>query len=177
MVEKVAHDLALLRLGKGIVKFDRFDDDGLPTGLRDLGNVPSMVLTPTEEVIEHYTSREGIKRLDDILPVSQKIIGKFTVEEFDRETIRIALFGKTGSWAIHGMTARTIEGRIDFWPTNDQGPKYHFEGWKVRLRPTGDVGLIDDTTQGKMDFEFVCLNDADGHPDSPYFDYTLIDES
>jgi len=177
MVELKSHDLGLLRLGKGIVSFDRFDADGLPTGLRDLGNVPSMALTPTEEVIEHYTARENIKRLDDIIPVSQKIIGKFTLEEFDRENLRIALFGEVGSYSIHGMTAAVVEGQLELWPTNDQGPKYHFQAWKVRLRPTGDVGLIDDTALGTMAFEFTCLNDAANHPESPYFDYTLLGES
>lgn len=183
MVQLHSHDLGLLRLGKGIVRFDRFDANGFPTELRDLGNVPTMALTPTEEIIEHYTSREEVKRLDTILPVSQKIIGKFTLEEFDRENLRMALFGEVGgetparAWAIRGMTSMMVEGYLDFWPTNEQGPKYHFQGWKVRLRPTGDIGLIDDTAQGKMDFEFTCLNDGDNHPDSPYFDYTLIGES
>jgi hypothetical protein len=178
-MEKKSHDLGLFRLGKGIVKFDRFDENGLPTGLRDLGNVPSLTITPTEEVIEHYTSREGTKVLDTIIPVSIKATFKFTLEEFDRENLRMALFGSTGSWAIHGLTSFIVEGLLDFWPTNEQGPKYHLQVWKARLRPTGDIGLIDDTALGKLDFEFVAQNDAANHPPpaSPYFDYTLIGES
>jgi hypothetical protein len=175
--ELKAHDLGLLRLGKGIVKFDRFDKDGLPTGLRDVGNVPSMTLTPTEEVIEHYTAREAIKNLDAIIPLSRKIIAKFTLEEFDRENLRLALFGETGSYAIRGLTAGTIEGLLDFMATNAQGPKFHLQMWRARLKPTGDIGMIDDTALGKMEFEFTALNDVTNHPLSPYFDLTLLGES
>jgi hypothetical protein len=184
-MEKKAHDLALLRLGKGIVKFDRYDDNGLPTGLRDLGNVPSMTLSPAEESVDHYSAREAVKTMDTILTLSRKITGKFTCEEFDRETLRMALFGGNFSstlkaWKIQGLTAGVIQGLLDFWPTNAQGPKYHLQVWNARLKVTGDVGMIDDTAIGKMDFEFTAQYDATHAaltPSSPYFDYTLIDES
>ena len=176
-MEYKSHDLRLLRLGKGKLYFDRYDDNGLPTGLRLLGNAPVFVMTPSEETYPHYTAMEEVKVLDTILTISQMMTLKFTLEEFDRENLRMAMFGKPDSWTIHGMTSPFVEGYLEFVPTNAQGPKYHGQFWKVRMKPTGDIGMIDDTTIGKMDFEAVTLNDVDNHPISPYFDLTLMAQS
>ena len=170
-------NIGLYQLGKGIVRFDRFDSSGLPTGLRDVGNVPNLTINVAEEVIEHYSARMGIKTLDTILPVSVKATFKFILEEFDRENVRMALLGQTGTWTIHGLTSFIIQGVLDFWPTNQVGPMYHLQVWNARLRPTGDIGMIDDTAIGKMDFEFDAQPDLVNHPTSPYFDLTLLASS
>jgi len=176
MVEKVAHSTELFTLGKGIVKFDRFDVDGLPTGLRDVGNAPAFNLTIEIEKIEHITSREGIGTVDWTRTKIRRLKGNFELDEFDRENLRLWLFGQTGSFAIAPLTSGDLIGTLDFWPTNDIGPNYHYEGWRVKLSPTGNLGLISDEL-GKIGFEFEAETDIDTHPVSPYGLLTLIGES
>ena len=174
MVEKIAHSTELLTLGKGIIKFDRYDSDGLPTGLRDVGNAPSLNLTVEVETIEHITSREGINTIDWTRTKLRRLKRDFELEEFDRENLRLYLFGKAGTFSIAPLTSGDLLGKLDFWPMNDIGPQYHFEGY-VKLSPKGSLGLISDDLM-KYGFDFEAQND-ESEPDFPYGKLTLIEES
>ena len=174
MVEKTSHDTELLTLGKGIVSFDRYDSSGLPTGLRDLGNAPALNLTIEVEKIEHITAREGINTIDWTRTKLRRLKGDFDLEEFDRDNLRLYLFGKTGTFSIAPLTSGDLLGKIDFWPMNDIGPKYHFEAY-VMLSPKGSLGFISDDL-GKYGFDFEAQQD-DTDVDFPYGKLTLIGES
>lgn len=174
MVEKMSHDTELLTLGKGIVKFDRYDANGLPTGLRDMGNAPSFNLTIETERIEHTTSREGINTIDWTRTKLRRLKGDFELDEFGRENLRLYLFGKTGTFSIAPLTSGDLLGKLDFWPMNDIGPKYHFEGY-ILLSPKGSLGLISDDL-GKYGFDFEAQNN-ENDVDFPYGKLTLIEES
>lgn len=174
-MEPTAHSTDLYTIGKGILMFDRFDIDGLPTGLRDLGNAPNFTLTPSEDILEHFSSREGIATLDKEISLKRKITGKFTLDEYDRENLRMALFGETGSWAIKLLTAGVIEGELDFVSTNDVGPQFHVQIWKAKLKPTSDVNFISESWAA-IDFEFTVQRD-DTHTGEEYGKITLIGES
>ena len=175
-MENISHSTELYTLGKGILKFDRFDVDGLPTGLRDLGNAPTFNLTIEIEKIEHFSSREGISTIDWTRTKVRRLKGSFELEEFDRDNLRLWLFGKEGSFGIAPLTSGDLLGTLDFWPMNDIGPNYHYEGWKVKLTPTGSLGFISDDL-GRFGFEFESESDLIVHPDSPYGLLTLIGES
>lgn len=174
-MENVSHSVDLYTIGKGILQFDRFDSDGLPTGLRDLGNAPNFTLTPSEDSLEHFSSREGIKTLDLEVSLIRKITGKFTLDEYDRENLRLALFGATGAWAINLLTAGTIEGTLDFVGTNDVGPRFHVEIWKAKLKPVSEINFISEGW-GAIDFEFTVQKDIT-HVGEEYGKITLIGES
>jgi len=174
MVEKIAHSTELLTLGKGIIQFDRYDDNGLPTGLRDVGNAPSLNLTVEVETIEHITSREGINTVDWTRTKLRRLKGDFELEEFDRENLRLYLFGKEGTYSIAPLTSGDLLGKLDFWPMNDIGPKYHFQAY-VKLSPKGSLALISDDLM-KYGFDFEAQNDS-SEPDFPYGKLTLIEES
>jgi hypothetical protein len=171
-----AHSTDLYTIGKGIMQFDRQDADGLSTGLRDLGNAPNFALSPSEDTIEHYSSREGVDTLDWERAIKRKIGGKFTLDEFDPENLRLALFGETGAFSINLMTAGNILGMLDFVASNDVGPKYHVELWVVKLKAVSEVNFIS-AELATVDFEFTVQNDEANHPDSPYGRITLIGES
>ena len=175
-MENISHSTELYTLGKGILKFDRFDADGLPTGLRDLGNAPTFNLTIEIEKIEHFSSREGISSIDWTRTKMRRLKGNFELDEFDRENLRLWLFGKAGAFGIAPLTSGDLLGTLDFWPMNDIGPNYHYEGWRVKLTPTGSLGFISDDL-GRFGFEFEAESDLTIHPDSPYGLLTLIGES
>jgi hypothetical protein len=175
-MEPTAHDTELYTLGKGILMFDRHDDNDLPTGLRDIGNCTAFNLTIVVETIKHYSEREGVRVKDLEGDTLVELNGDFDLDEFDRENLRMYLRGKTGTWGIAPLTSKGIIGQLDFVATNDQGPNYHYQGWRVKLTPKGSLGLISDDW-GKYGFNFAALSDADNHPDTPYGDLTLMHES
>jgi len=164
-----AHNTGLYTLGKGILSFDRFDDDGLPTGLRDLGNAPNFTLTPTVETLEHFSSREGLKKKDLVINLSVGVSAKFTLEEYDKQNLAMALLGTVSGNIINLLmaTGGQVKGRLEFVGNPSTGPKFHVTLWKVNLKPTSEVAFISDDW-GKVDFEAEIESDDVGHPTNPY---------
>jgi hypothetical protein len=175
MAEPTAHSTELYILGKGVLKFDRFDTAGLPTGLRDIGNAPVFNLTPTVEVIKHYSEREGIQKKDLEVDKLTELNGDFELDEFDRENLRMYLRGSVGSWDIAPMTSGNIIGTLDFVGNNDQGPNYHYNA-KVKLTAKGSLGFISDDW-GRYGFTFSVQDNAANEPNFPYGKLTLLGES
>ncbi|MCK9597689.1 MAG: hypothetical protein M0R06_01535 [Sphaerochaeta sp.] len=172
-----AHSTDLYTLGKGIMKFDRWDSSGLPTGLRDVGNATSFTLQPTEETLEHYSEREGVKTLDKEVTLTRKLNGKFTLDEYDKDNLAMALMAdELGDGSLALMQVSNVQGELDFVMTNEVGAKYHVQLWSVKLKTTTELGLISDDW-GKIDFEFTVQNDAANHPTSPYGLMTPLGES
>ncbi len=174
--EKISHSTELYALGKGILRFDRFDANGLPTGLRDLGNASIFNLTIEVEKIEHFSSRVGISTIDWTRTRMRRLKGNFELDEFDRSNLRLWLFGRTGTYAIAPLTSGDLLGALDFTPRNDVGPKYRYQGWRVKLTPTGSLGFISEDL-GRFGFEFEAESDIVKRPNSPYGLLTLIGES
>jgi hypothetical protein len=163
-------------LGKGILKFDRFDAQGLPTGLRDLGNAPNFTIQPVLETLEHFSSREGIKKKDKTVIVSAGLTVKFTLDEFDRKNLALAMMATESGDVLTLLASTTLEGELEFTGTNEIGPKFLVRLWKVSLKPTAEIALIGDDW-GKVEFEGEVLSDVTGHPSTPYGTITEIGES
>jgi hypothetical protein len=163
-------------LGKGILKFDRFDGSGLPTGLRDLGNAPNFTIQPVVETLEHFSSREGIKKKDKTVIVSAGLTVKFTLDEYDRKNLALAMMATEAADVLTLLASTTLEGELEFTGTNEVGPKFLVRLWKVSLKPTAEIAFIGDDW-GKVEFEGEVLSDVTGHPTQPYGTITEIGES
>jgi hypothetical protein len=157
----------LYYLGKGVVSFDRLDAAGLPTGMRDLGNVPNFSIGPAVEKLDHFSSREGVKKKDKTVILSAGLNVKFTLEEYDLENLALALFGEVSGGVINLMQRTAIEGHLKFVGAGDVGPKLEANLWKVSLNPTGEVPFITDNW-GAIELEGEILSDAAGHASNPY---------
>lgn len=83
-------------LGKGKLYFARMVS-GVNTGEIDLGNTPAFTLTPAIETLDHFSSMEGLKEKDKSVDVSIGYTGKFTLDEYSRENIMLAIMGLTES--------------------------------------------------------------------------------
>jgi len=162
-----AHDTDLYTLGKGIAMFDLFDANGLPTGLRDMGNAPSVSLTPTVEDVKHYSSRESIKKVDKVVNISSGITLKFTLDEYDKHNIALALLGTVSGNDIFLLDVGQIEGEFRFYGDPSAGPKYNFYLWKVLLKCNTELNFISDDW-ATIPFEAEVQDDTTNHPDSPY---------
>jgi hypothetical protein len=99
------------------VYFDRFDADGVKTGELDLGNAPACALAAAIESLDHFSSRKGLKEKDLSIETSLGMMVKFTLDEYAKENINLALLG-------------------DYTITNETQPSGH----QVNDPVTGHVG-------------------------------------
>jgi hypothetical protein len=155
-------------LGKGVLKFDRFDALGLPTGLRDMGNAPNFTIQPVVETLPHYSSRGGIREKDLEVVTLVGATVKFTLDEYDRQNLAAAVLGDVSGMVVRGLTMPQIEGQLQFFGSNDVGPNYNATIHRVRLKPTSEIPFITDDW-GKVEFEGEVLSDVAGNPTSPFF--------
>lgn len=147
-------------LGKGKLYFDRFDDAGASTGEFDLGNVPSFIMTPAVETLDHFESMSGIKEKDKSVDISVGFTCKFTFEEYSRWNLMLATFATTegtfsqgsghqvneavtahsGKWSkltrrnVHDAVVTNIVGTTTYTETTDY----------IMDRATGRIFIVED---------------------------------
>jgi len=105
-------------VGKGKVYFDRLDSDSNSTGELDLGNDPSFALTPENELLEHYSSMEGVKLKDASAIIAANLNGKFTLDEINIENLCLALFGEDVEYLNQGdgnVNDEEVVARLGKW--------------------------------------------------------------
>lgn len=99
-------------LGKGIVYFDRTDEDGNATGELDLGNAPTFSILPTVETIAHFESRSGIKEKDLEVETTAGFTGKIILDEYSAENLLLAFRGDEVEYDSQGDGTVTDEGIV-----------------------------------------------------------------
>lgn len=162
-----AHDIDLYTVGGGIVYFDRWDSDGLPTGMRDLGNATGLNLAPNSETLPHIRKRTNVRVIDLEIVLSKGLICNFSIDEYDKHNLAMALYGDVTGNAFSMMTANQIEGELRFLGNPVHGPKYYIYLWRVLLRLTNQIDFLSDEW-GILDFEARVLDDTANHPDTPF---------
>jgi len=106
------------QLGKGILYFDRFDSDGNGTGELDLGNAPAFNIGITLDTLDHFESRSGIREKDLSVNVSVSSLATFTLDEYSKENIALAILGAEPSTETQGsgsVTDEAVTARHDRW--------------------------------------------------------------
>lgn len=134
-----------LQVGKGIVSFLKTGD----SEYRDLGNVTSLVITPDMDTLEHFSSREGVKKKDLVIILEKKGTVKLVMEEFTAQNLAIMLLGDFDEAAVGGPTVEVfsttqVTGALKFVGTNDVGPQMTVDLYNVSFTPSGDLEMISD---------------------------------
>lgn len=82
-------------LGRGKVSFSRFKAGGLliPEGFRYLGNTPEFNLNIEQDKLDHYNSDEGIRELDDSVPLEVTRTGSLITDNISPENVALFFFG------------------------------------------------------------------------------------
>jgi hypothetical protein len=134
-----------LQVGKGIVSFKKQGD----ASFRDLGNVTSLVITPDMTTLDHFSSREGVKKKDLQIILEKKATVKLTMEEITAQNVALMVLGAVDEAAAGGpeveiFSSTAVNGWLKFVGTNDVGPKITVDLYNVSFTPTGDFQLISD---------------------------------
>lgn len=162
-----AHNINNYQIGKGILYFDRWDDDLLPTGLRDLGNCNEFNLSAEVEEKTHESHRGGIVEVDLTVVLKRVLKVTFTIDEYDPENLSLYLFGSKSGDIITIFDKSQLRGQLKIIGTNDVGPKYIVNLWDVTLKPTNPLPFISNEW-GILTFEASVQKDTASHPSTPY---------
>jgi hypothetical protein len=148
-----------IRIGKGIVSFTETEDEN---NLRDLGFVPTFVITADITTKDYLTAREGIGTVAKTFITQLKSTIKFRIDSIIGENLAYFAMAELeqdtdGNSVLISLSKTDIEGILKCEGTNDNG---HFVDWigKVSLRPSGDLSLItdgDDFTG--IEIEATCI--------------------
>jgi hypothetical protein len=141
----VSPNVGNLQVGKGIVSFMQ---EGTSM-FRDLGNVTAMAITPNMTTLDHFSSREGVRKKDLTIIIEKQANVTLTMEEMTAQNIAIMLLGDVTFDPINGpsveiFSRNTVTGWLRFTGTNEVGPKQTVDLYYVSFSPSGDYGLISD---------------------------------
>jgi hypothetical protein len=98
----------LYTLGRGELKFSPFAvGTQNETGFDDLGNVPEFNLTREVEMLEHFSSREGVRSKDQSVLTQNMMTGNFTADEIRRQNLAYFLGATSTVQTVSSATGAT----------------------------------------------------------------------
>lgn len=170
-------DVNLYTLGRGVLYIGEWSGSTPPSSVVDLGNVPKMDVEITENVLNHYSFRTGLKTRDKIVTLESGYTATFELDEISAANLKYFLKGTivgAGQNVIRANTALSAEYALIFRAANPNsyGEKQKWEFWRCRLTPGGAFSLISDDWM-KLPLKAEGLADAENHANTPYFDVTI----
>jgi hypothetical protein len=83
-----------LVLGRGRLRFDLLDKNGVPQGERYLGNTPELTVTQDVTTLDHFASDYGVKEMDEQMTLQNTRSGSFTTDNISMENVSIFFGGE-----------------------------------------------------------------------------------
>lgn len=138
-------DVKNLIIPKGFATIKR-DDEAV---YHHMGNAPSVVFTPSADVLEHFTSMQGIKLKDETITLTQGGTIKVTMEEMTARNLALMTMGDVDDTDLSAVTIdifsrASIVTAMKWFATNSKGPRWYWDFTQVTFTPGGDVGLVAD---------------------------------
>jgi len=164
----------LYALGRGILSIGEWSGDTPPGALTDVGNCPRFEVEVTEEKLDHYSSRSGLKVKDKQVVLETGYTLNFDLDEISLLNMRMFLKATVGATAnvLRANTALDKEYALKFVGDKPAGQNETWEFWKCTLSPGGAFNLLSDEWQ-LLSFTGDGLADSSLHASSPYFDVTF----
>jgi hypothetical protein len=173
-------------LGRGVLTLGEWaDSDTYPVSFSDLGNAPSFEFEVTEEVLEHFSSRAGLRTKDKVVTLEVGYTVNFTLDEIAYQNLLHYVHGSYTAPAsgvdafVEGLAVTDKEYALIFTTANATGEDHVYKFYKVKLTPNGAIGLISDewaeigmTGEGQS-VPSGTLSGVDGT--DPYSEYFVIE--
>jgi hypothetical protein len=159
-------------IGKGVLSIAVWAGGSIGSYV-DVGNCPAFTFEMTEQAIEHFSSRSGLKEQDQETVIQSGYTVNFTLDEISVENLRMFMKGTlSGTRIIYANTNTQVQYALKFISDNPVGPNTKFEFWKCKLTPNGAFSLISDEYTS-LQFTGKGLADRTGHSTSPFFTATF----
>lgn len=98
--------------GQGVVYLSEKDANGNLLGYRDVGNVPELKLSFSTNVLEHKEARTGNRLIDMRLATDKTCTASITLEGFDPETLKTAMYATVTTDIAGTVTAEALTARL-----------------------------------------------------------------
>jgi len=96
-------------VGRGKLYFDQFvTGTQTPTGERYLGNTPALTMSSTYQNLDHYSSDEGLRILDDTVQLQLDRAGSFQCDNISMDNVAL-MFGATAEADAQGASTGLSE--------------------------------------------------------------------
>jgi len=178
------HSTDFYTLGKGILYFSKKNEDGSYQGHRDLGNSPSFSTSIDLTLLEHFSSRKGLKAKDKKIVQTSTPKVKFTLDEPNMKNLSLLNLGN-----LEEIVQEAGKGFVDTFDVKEQDvyltnqetgkrnwepcPYLRYDGgsgmFAVDETVTGDAGataivkaVIGDVTSGILLLDSISGNFVDG---------------
>jgi len=145
------------------------------TGLTELGNVNDCSLQPNEELLDHFSTQEGVRTKDLTITLEESYTLEFELDEISLFNLKMFFRATQSGNELRAMQALSTNYAVKIVQSNplSGGPVLTWKCWKVKLTPNGPFSLI---TSGEdwsvMSFTGEGLADTANHASSPYFSIT-----
>ena len=128
---------------------------------RDLGNVTELETTPNLTTLEHFSSREGVKKKDKEVVTEKKMTVRLVMDEWTADNLAMALLGDIstdvdGNKVIDIYSRNSFEGELKYEGTNEVGPQMDIHLLKVAFKPGKSLNPISDEW-GNIEIEGEAL--------------------
>ena len=165
------HDTELYTLGRGILSIGEWAG-GSPGEYVDVGNCPRFEVNLTEEQLEHYSHRSGLKTKDKVVTLQVGYTLSFDLDEISRDNLARFVKGTVEDDTIHALQATNARFAIKFTSQNAAGENQVWEFWKVKLSPQSAFALISDDWS-VLSYAGEGESDTGNHAESPFFDVVI----
>lgn len=127
------------------------------TTFRDLGNVTELETTPNLTMLEHFSSREGVKKKDKEVVTEKKLTVRLVMDEWTADNLAMALLGDvttnvSGDQEIDIFSRNAFEGELKY----EIGPQMDINLFKVAFKPGKSLNPISDEW-GNIEIEGEAL--------------------
>jgi hypothetical protein len=149
-------------VGKGKLSFKAVGE----VAFRDIGDVSSLETTPNLTTLEHFSSREGVKKKDKEVVTEKKMTVAMVMDEWTADNLAMALLGDVstdvdGNKVIDIFSRNTFEGELKYEGTNEIGPQMDIDLFRVVFKPGKSFNPTSDEW-GNIEIEGEALADALG---------------
>ena len=169
------HDTELYTLGSGIGYFGKWSGSTPPVfaalaGFTDVGNIVDLSLTPSTEVLEHFSTRSKAKSLDKEATLQKNMEMTIELDEISVENFRSFLMGTisaTNSRRIQILQNSNQEYAFYFVSDNEEGENFKLFVPKMKLTPNGAASFIGDDWM-TLAMTGKALADETNNPTEPF---------
>ena len=99
-------------LGRGCLMLAELDANDQPLGYRILGNAPSFTMTGEEEVLEHFSSKEGVRAKDAEVSVSKDVNWTCELDEINWQNLALFFSGDASETKTNAAKAGITEWQL-----------------------------------------------------------------
>ena len=144
-------------VGKGKISFKAVGE----LVFRDIGNVSSLETAPNITTLEHFSSREGVKKKDKEVVTEKKMTVTMVMDEWTAENLSMMLLGDVTyryRWqqSDRHFSRNSFEGELKYEGTNEIGPQMDIDLFRVVFKPGKSLNPISDEW-GNIEIEGEAL--------------------